>query len=78
MTHPLAWSNENELTLERLFYEGYSIKQMGTVLDMTKNKICGKLHRMKLRGAPNPIPKSIEFQKIITNLQLPPRDWSPQ
>ncbi len=79
MIHPLAWSLENEEKLQQLYHQGYAISMMMTKLDMTKNKIVGKLHRMGLRGAPNltSTDNQTTFPHMILNLQLPPKDWSP-
>ena len=51
----ITWTPERITELERLWATGASTAEIGRQLDVTKNAVVGKVHRLDLPGRPSPI-----------------------
>lgn len=51
----ITWTSERISELERLWAIGASTAEIGRQLDVTKNAVVGKVHRLGLPGRPSPI-----------------------
>jgi hypothetical protein len=49
------WSAEAEVELRRLWELGYSVREIGRRMDVSRNAVIGKAHRMKLEKRETPI-----------------------
>ncbi len=59
----MAWDEERIAELERLWTEGYSTAEIGRRLDISKNAVVGKAHRLGLSSRPSPIKRSSQPRK---------------
>ena len=53
----MAWTDEMVEELKRLWAEGITTGEIGRRLNISKNSIVGKVHRLGLSGRPSPIKK---------------------
>lgn len=53
----MAWTDEMVEELKRLWAEGVTTGEIGRRLNISKNSIVGKVHRLGLSGRPSPIKK---------------------
>ena len=53
----MAWTEEMVEELKRLWAEGVTTGEIGRRLNISKNSIVGKVHRLGLSGRPSPIKK---------------------
>ncbi len=53
----MAWTEEMVEELKRLWDEGVTTGEIGRRLNISKNSIVGKVHRLGLSGRPSPIKK---------------------
>ena len=53
----MAWTDEMVEELKRLWDEGVTTGEIGRRLNISKNSIVGKVHRLGLSGRPSPIKK---------------------
>ena len=53
----MAWTEEMVETLKKLWDEGVTTGEIGRRLNISKNSIVGKVHRLGLSGRPSPIKK---------------------
>ena len=56
----MAWTNEMVAELKRLWAEGVTTGEIGRRLNISKNSIVGKVHRLGLSGRPSPIKKKTD------------------
>ncbi len=56
----MAWTDEMVEELKRLWAEGITTGEIGRRLNISKNSIVGKVHRLGLSGRPSPIKKKGE------------------
>jgi GcrA cell cycle regulator len=56
----MAWTDEMVEELKRLWDEGVTTGEIGRRLNISKNSIVGKVHRLGLSGRPSPIKKKSE------------------
>lgn len=56
----MAWTDEMVEELKRLWAEGVTTGEIGRRLNISKNSIVGKVHRLGLSGRPSPIKKKSE------------------
>ena len=69
----MEWSDEAILRLRALWGEGHSTAEIGRRLQITKNAVVGKAHRLKLSARPSPIRRSGDQPKLSRPLQpVPP------
>ncbi len=53
----MAWTDEMVEDLKRMWKEGLTTGEIGKRLNVSKNSIVGKVHRLGLSGRPSPIKK---------------------
>ncbi len=51
----VVWTDERVEELKRLWGEGLTTGEIGKALDVSKNAVVGKAHRLGLKGRPSPI-----------------------
>lgn len=56
----MAWTDEMVEELKRLWAEGVTTGEIGRRLNISKNSIVGKVHRLGLSGRPSPIKKKAD------------------
>ncbi len=59
----MAWTDEMVEELKRLWAEGVTTGEIGRRLNISKNSIVGKVHRLGLSGRPSPIKKKSDSEK---------------
>lgn len=55
----MTWTDERIAELERLWATGASTAEIGRQIDVTKNAVVGKVHRLGLPGRPSPIRRDV-------------------
>ena len=63
----MAWTDEMVAELKRLWAEGVTTGEIGRRLNISKNSIVGKVHRLGLSGRPSPIKKKGDEEPIKRN-----------
>ncbi|MBF0562515.1 MAG: global cell cycle regulator GcrA-like protein [Alphaproteobacteria bacterium] len=58
MEPTVVWTDERIAGLVRLWNEGLTTGEIGKRLDVSKNAVVGKAHRLGLTGRPSPIKRS--------------------
>lgn len=58
----MAWTDEMVEDLRRMWKEGLTTGEIGKRLNVSKNSIVGKVHRLGLSGRPSPIKKKENTQ----------------
>lgn len=58
----MAWTDEMIEELKKMWHEGLTTGEIGKRLNVSKNSIVGKVHRLGLSGRPSPIKKKDEVQ----------------
>ena len=58
----MSWTDVRIEELRKLWNEGLSAQEIGRRLDVTKNAVIGKAHRLGLPSRPSPIRKSRTVQ----------------
>ena len=58
MTEEIGWTDDRLETLKTLWDEGLSISQIGQRLNVTRNAVAGKAHRLGLPKRQSPISSS--------------------
>lgn len=56
----MAWTDEMVEELKKMWKEGLTTGEIGKRLNVSKNSIVGKVHRLGLSGRPSPIKKKNE------------------
>ena len=56
----MAWTDEMVEQLKQMWQEGLTTGEIGKRLNVSKNSIVGKVHRLGLSGRPSPIKKKDE------------------
>lgn len=59
----MAWTDEMVEELKRLWAEGVTTGEIGRRLNISKNSIVGKVHRLGLSGRPSPIKKKSDTEE---------------
>lgn len=59
----MAWTDEMVEDLKKMWKEGLTTGEIGKRLNVSKNSIVGKVHRLGLSGRPSPIKKKDEAPK---------------
>ena len=59
----MAWTDEMVEELKKLWAEGVTTGEIGKRLNISKNSIVGKVHRLGLSGRPSPIKKKTDAEK---------------
>ena len=73
----MAWTEEMVEELKRLWDEGVTTGEIGRRLNISKNSIVGKVHRLGLSGRPSPIKKKGE-PKNETTTNNPAKEKAPK
>jgi GcrA cell cycle regulator len=69
-----TWSDARVAELRRLWSEGFSTAEIGRRLDVSKNAVVGKAHRLDLPGRSSPIQsRPAERQHRVGSTPPPPR-----
>ena len=58
----MAWTDEMVEELKKLWAEGVTTGEIGRRLNISKNSIVGKVHRLGLSGRPSPIKKKSDVE----------------
>lgn len=58
----MSWTEEKVEQLKKLWAEGLTTGEIGRVLDMSKNAVVGKAHRLGLESRPSPIKRDESSQ----------------
>ena len=56
----MSWTEEKVEKLKKLWAEGLTTGEIGRALDMSKNAVVGKAHRLGLESRPSPIKRDEE------------------
>ena len=67
----MAWTEEMVEELKRLWDEGVTTGEIGRRLNISKNSIVGKVHRLGLSGRPSPIKKKSETKPAEKDISAP-------
>ncbi len=59
------WTSERTETLVKLWNEGLPTSEIGRRLEVTKNSVVGKAHRMKLPKRQSPIPVVVREAEVV-------------
>ena len=70
----MAWTDEMVEELKRLWAEGVTTGEIGRRLNISKNSIVGKVHRLGLSGRPSPIKKKSEDAPAKTAAKTPAKE----
>lgn len=62
----MQWTDERVATLQKLWQEGLSAGEIAKQLDITRNAVIGKAHRLNLQSRPSPIRRNNNVQAIDT------------
>jgi len=54
----VVWTDERVEELKRLWGEGLTTGEIGKALEVSKNAVVGKAHRLGLKGRPSPIKRA--------------------
>jgi GcrA cell cycle regulator len=68
----ITWTPKRISELERLWATGASTAEIGRQLDVTKNAVVGKVHRLGLPGRPSPIKRETRAADRAPARQLRP------
>jgi len=69
----MGWTDKKIADLEKFWNKGLTTAEIGKKLDVSKNAVVGKAHRLGLQGRPSPIkrePKDVQ-KKPETSSSLP-------
>ncbi len=61
----MEWTDESITRLRSLWQEGLSTAEIGRRMQITKNAVVGKAHRLTLSPRPSPIRKSLERLGLV-------------
>lgn len=62
----MEWTDEIVARLRELWEQGLSTAEIGRQLNVTKNAVVGKAHRLGLEGRPSPIRKAVSKKDKLT------------
>ncbi|MBF0095505.1 MAG: global cell cycle regulator GcrA-like protein [Alphaproteobacteria bacterium] len=65
----MVWTDERIAELVRLWNEGLTTGEIGRQLDVSKNAVVGKAHRLGLTGRPSPIRRAKAEKKEDTKIR---------
>lgn len=71
----MTWTLERVAELERLWATGATTAEIGRKLNVSKNAVVGKTHRLGLPGRPSPIKRGVA--KPAKAVSLPPQPQRP-
>ena len=73
----MTWTAERIAALERLWATGATTAEIGRRLDITKNAVVGKAHRLGLPGRPSPIKREAHKAPppAVVDMHGPPCQW---
>ena len=67
----MAWTDEMVAELKKLWAQGVTTGEIGRRLNISKNSIVGKVHRLGLSGRPSPIKKKNDTTPAKKNAPEP-------
>ncbi len=65
----MAWTDEMVEQLKKMWQEGLTTGEIGKRLNVSKNSIVGKVHRLGLSGRPSPIKKKEDEPQAPKNVE---------
>lgn len=74
----MAWTDEMVEELKRLWSEGVTTGEIGRRLNISKNSIVGKVHRLGLSGRPSPIKKKGDEPETPKKAKSPAKEKEPK
>lgn len=66
----MSWTEERVEALKQMWKEGLTTSEIARRLDVSKNSIVGKVHRLGLSGRPSPIKRKPEENNKKTEIKL--------
>ncbi len=73
-----VWANPDRvLDLKRLWAEGLSASQIAGVLGVSRNTICGKIHRLGISGTAPQDKRALTAGRATRQAGWKPRQWTP-
>lgn len=67
----MSWTEERITALRQLWSDGLSAAEIGRRLDVSKNAVIGKAHRLGLPSRPSPIKRGKASAKKLTKTTSP-------
>ncbi|MGB0843778.1 MAG: GcrA family cell cycle regulator, partial [Alphaproteobacteria bacterium] len=67
----MSWTEERISALRQLWSDGLSAAEIGRRLDVSKNAVIGKAHRLGLPSRPSPIKRGKASAKKLTKTTSP-------
>ncbi|MDE1907582.1 MAG: global cell cycle regulator GcrA-like protein [Rhodospirillales bacterium] len=67
----MAWTDAKIATLTKFWADGLSTAEIGRRIDMSKNAVVAKAHRLNLPGRPSPIPQRGADYVPVEKVQKP-------
>ena len=74
----MSWTEEKVERLKKLWAEGLTTGEIGRALDMSKNAVVGKAHRLGLESRPSPIKRDEESISKKEDSKLKKANFSKQ
>ena len=74
----MSWTEEKVEKLKKLWAEGLTTGEIGRALDMSKNAVVGKAHRLGLESRPSPIKRDEESISKKEDSKLKKANFSKQ
>ncbi len=74
----MAWTDQMVEDLKRMWKEGLTTGEIGRRLNVSKNSIVGKVHRLGLSGRPSPIKKKSDAEKTAAPKTSPVKENKPK
>ena len=72
----MTWTADRIAELERLWATGATTAEIGRRLEISKNAVVGKAHRLGLPGRPSPIRReALPPPPAVVDLRGPPCQW---
>ena len=74
----MAWTDQMVEDLKRMWKEGLTTGEIGRRLNVSKNSIVGKVHRLGLSGRPSPIKKKNDDSEPAAPKATPIKETKPK
>lgn len=69
----MAWTDDVVADLKKMWAEGLTTGEIAKRLDVSKNSVVGKVHRLGLSGRPSPIKKKAEVETTKIEIKQAPK-----
>lgn len=73
----MAWTDEMVEDLKKMWHEGLTTGEIGKRLNVSKNSIVGKVHRLGLSGRPSPIKKKENSENSVKPAPVKEKEAKP-